>query len=153
MRWLIVALLLVGFVFVGVLVFWPQQPASGTPPAGYSPEMPAWLAAILPDPPAARPRAAPPTTLAAGRQWSGRFFAADGKLGTARFRLIAGAELKVVARAPGEDEQVLCVTATGIAPGCEHAGRNGRGSITVGRRDADVILEATQGDVAFSIND
>ena len=153
MRWLIAGLVAVGLLFIALLVFWPSGDARSQRPDGFAPNVPGWLADLLPDPPAAKPRDHPPKALAAGHRWSGRFFAEDGSLGVVRFHLSSGPELKIIARAPGSDDQTLCVAAADVSASCEEVGKDQRGSIVVRERDADVILEATQGDITFAIND
>ncbi|MBI1169997.1 hypothetical protein GC209_01240 [bacterium] len=153
MRWMIAGLLAVGLIFVAILAFWPSQPARNAPPAGFSPGLPAWLIGLLPDPPAAKPRAAPPQALAMGNRWSGRFFAEDGKLGVVRFHLLSGPELRVTIHVPGSPEAVLCIAGPGVLASCDQAGKDQRGSIVVRDRDADLILEAPRGPVTFAVND
>jgi len=154
MRWVIIVLVVVGLCFVGLLLFWPS-PSPRSKPDGYRLTMPSWLERWVPNPPAALPRSEPPTVLRKGQEWRGRFYAKDGKLGVLRFHLTTGALLKVTARSPGQEDQILCMAAVGTPSDCkpDETVHDGKGSIVVRENDADVLLEAPAGDISLMINE
>lgn len=157
MRPVVIILGAVGIVFVAFLLLWPSTPATNSKP-GFRPSLPGWLARLVPDPPAAVPLAgtALPSSLASGASWSGRFTAENRELGVVRIRLRSGAALKVTAREPGEEEQVLCI-ARGAAPpgGCktDNMADGDAGGVIVRKGTATLSIEAPAGAVTFAINE
>jgi len=160
MRAVVAILALIGVVFVAILAFWPQQPATSvTPSADYRPSVPGWLAALIPDPPAAIPFTStpPPTALASGGSWNGRFTAEDRQLGMVRVRLASGPAVTVSASEPGEDGQFLCITARG-APrpsGCDddNMADGDQGGVLVRKGIATVVIAAPSGAVTLSVDE
>lgn len=151
MRGVIIVLAVIGLCFVGVML-WPTFPPRSDP-GTFEPNAPQWLEGWLPNPPAALFRSKPPSVLAKGQQWSGKFFAEDGKLGVVRFRLVSGPELKITAKEDGQKDQVLCVLPNEEVLPCPKVRMNGKGNIVVYEHDADVRLEATSGDIVFTVNE
>lgn len=158
MRLVVIILAVVGVLFVGILLLWPQRPAtSGPPGADYRPSAPPWLAWLLPGPPAAIPFTStpPPSSLGAGASWSGRFTAENRELGVVRVRLASGAAVKVTASEPGEEDQLLCIVAAG-APrpgGCgdDNMADGDKGGVVVRKGIATVRIEAPSDAVAIAV--
>jgi hypothetical protein len=157
MRWVLIILLAVGACFIGLLLFWPQTPA--TSQSDYRPQPPDWLMRFMPNPPAALPSAStlPPAELASGASWTGSFTARNRELGVVRFRLISGVALKITAQERGEEDQFLCVLAAGAAPPSKCNGYKisdgPKAGVIVRKGTASIQIEAPSGAVTFRVNE
>jgi hypothetical protein len=158
MRAIILVLLIVGAVFVGTLLFYPQEPATSEKP-GYRPTLPEWAAFLKFQPPSAEPLPGTtlPTSLAGAESWSGRFTAGDRKVATVRVRLVDGKAVTVTASEPGQDEQFLCIVAKGAQrpPGCDDKNMADglEGSVVVRKGTATTNISAPSGPVTLAVND
>lgn len=157
MRWIVIVLAVVGLVFVGNLLFWPSDPPTSRR-TGYRPAAPSWLTWLMPNPPAAQlapNNPAPPAELNSGAAWTGRFSAANGELGVVRVRLTGGA-LKITAQERGEEDQLLCIVASGPRPaGCgdDNMADGLKGGVVVRKGAATVRIEAIGSRATFVVNE
>ena len=158
MRWVLIVLLAVGGCFIGLLLFWPQTPA--TSQLGDTlPKAPKWLARLAPNPPAALPSAnsLPPSELSSGGSWTGSFTANNRELGVVRIHLISGAALKITAQEQGEEDQTLCILdpSTPRPSGCsdKNISDGPKGGIVVRKGAASIRIESPSGRTTFKVNE